>query len=520
MEEKFILTMDFGTQSVRVSVVNNKGEIKAIEKSKYEQPYFSKKPGWAEQEPNIYYDHMCQASKKLLLAHPEYKEKIIGCALTCFRDTPVMCDDDMNPLRPAIVWLDQRLAEGKEPLPFIDKVLFNLVGMWDTIKLNRARTPAHWVKENEPEIWKKVTRYMNISTYITYQITGEYKDSISNYAGHYPTDFKNRRFYKTNRHLKGKVFGVKLDKLCQIVPMGEIIGLVNEETANKSLISMGTKMFSIGSDKSCETLGLGCITPDIAAVSCGTASTIEVTNSKYHEPEPFLPAYPSVVPGYYNMEVQVYRGYWMLGWFATQFAQKEEKIAKETNRSIEEILNDRLNEVPPGCNGLVLQPYWGPGLSRPLSRGSVIGFSDTHTKIHLYRAIIEGIDYDLRQGLEGIEKRQHHKVKEIMISGGGSQNDTICQIAADIFNMPTSRVQTIETTTIGAATAGFLAAKVFSNVEEAVKSMVHISKTFYPIKENARHYDFLYQNAYKKMYPALKNIYKDIKRFEEKIDSN
>ena len=519
MEEKFILTMDFGTQSVRVSIVNTNGEIKAMEKSKYEQPYFSKKPGWAEQDPDIYYNHMCQASNKLLSEHPEYKEKIVGCALTCFRDTPVMCDDDMKPVRPAIVWLDQRQAEGKEKLPLLDRALFHIVGMWDTIKLNRARTPAHWVKENEPDIWAKVTRYMNVSTYITHQITGEYKDSICNYVGHYPTDFKNKRFYKSDKQLKAKVFGVKLKQLCEIVPIGDVIGTINEETAQKSLIPAGTRLFSIGSDKSCETLGLGCITPDVAAVSCGTASTIEVTNRKYHEPEPFLPAYPSVVPHFYNMEVQVYRGYWMLGWFASQFAQKEEKIARETNRSIESVLNDRLDEVPPGCHGLILQPYWGPGLSRPLSRGSMIGFSDTHTKMHIYRAIIEGIDFDLRQGLEGIEKSQKQKVKTIMISGGGSQSDKICQIAADIFNLPTSRAQTIETTTIGAATAGFLAAKVFDNVEDAVKSMVHISKTFMPIKKNADHYEYLYQNAYRKMYPALKHIYKNIKQFEENIDN-
>ncbi|MDR0935013.1 MAG: FGGY-family carbohydrate kinase [Erysipelotrichaceae bacterium] len=515
MNEKYILTLDFGTQSVRVSIVDTKGEIVALEKRKYTEPYFSKKPGWAEQNPNLYYDYMCDASKALFSTHPEYKEKIIGCALTCFRDSPVMCDENMKPLRDAILWLDQRLAKNKKPLPLLDRTLFHLVGMWNTIKLNRARTPANWVSENEPEIWANVKKYMNISTYITYKMTGEYKDSIANYTGHFPTDFKNRRFYKNDNHLKGKIFGIPLNKLCTIVPIGQIIGQINKETSEKSLIPEGTKMFAIGSDKSCETLGLGCITPDIAAVSCGTASTVEVTNKKYHEPEPFLPAYPSAIPGYYNMEVQVYRGYWMLGWFATQFAQKEERQAQETNRSIESILNDKLDSVSPGSNGLVLQPYWGPGLSRPLSRGSVIGFSDTHTKIHLYRAIIEGINYDLRQGLEGIEKSQHKKVKSIMISGGGSQSDAICQIAADIFNMPTSKVQTIETTTLGAAIAGFLAAKVFNNVEEAVKSMVHISKTYIPIKNNATHYNYLYKHAYKKMYPALKNVYKDIKKIEE-----
>ena len=515
MKEKFILAVDFGTQSVRVSVVNTKGEIVAIERSKYEQPYFSKKPGWAEQDPNVYYDHMAECSKRLLTAHPEFKTEIVGVAMTTLRDSTVMCDDNMEPVRPAFVWLDQRMAKGKEPIPFIHKLIFKAIGMWNTIKFNQARTPAHWVKENEPEIWKKVTRYMALSTYIIHKLTGEYKDSIEHYVGHFPNDFKNRRFYKSDNGLKARYLGITRDKLCQIVPIGEPVSVISEKAAKDTLIPAGTKLFAIGGDKSSETLGLGCITPDVAALSLGTSSTIGVNNKKYYEPTTFMPAYPSVAPGYYNTEVHVYRGYWMLGWFGSQFAEREKRVAERVNISVESILNERLKEIRPGSNGLILQPYWGPGLERPLSRGAVIGFSDTHTKAHLYRAIIEGIDYDLRQALEGIEKKQHRKVKSIMISGGGAQEDVICQIAADIFNRPTSRIQTIETTTIGAAIAGFLATGVFSDVPSAIKSMVHISKTFYPIKENAEHYEYLYQNGYKKMYPALKNIYRDIKRFEE-----
>ena len=131
----------------------------------------------------------------------------------------------------------------------------------------------------------------------------------------------------------------------------------------------------------------------------------------------------------------------MLTWFAKEFASDLAKAAKG-NISKESILNAKLNTIPPGSNGLIVQPYWGPGLSRPLARGAIIGFSDIHTRDHLYRAIIEGIAYSLREGLEGIERSQRHKISEIRISGGGSQSDDICQITADIFGLPVSRVQT------------------------------------------------------------------------------
>jgi len=509
--ENLVLTIDYGTQSVRVGLVNNKGEIVALKKEGYEIPYISKHPGWAEQDPNEYHLTFVKAARALLEENKELVKQIKCVCLTCFRDTAVMCDDNMNPTRLAFVWLDQRLADAKKPLPLSAQAIFKLVGKWETIKLNRKRTPAVWVEENEPEVWKKTTRYMNVSTYLTYKIIGEYKDSAACYTGHFPTDFKHRRFYKSDKHLQGQIFNIKLKMLPELVQPGDLIGKVNKECSKETLIPEGLEMYACGSDKACETIGLGVMKNNMVAISCGTASTVSVTNKKFVPPAPFLPAYPAAVKGYFNTETQVYRGYWMLKWFATEFASRENDQAKKDKVSIERLLSARLKDVPPGCDGLVLQPYWGPGLSRPISRGSVIGFSDTHKAIHLYRAIIEGIDYDLREGLEIAEKNQHKKTDCIRISGGGSQCDDICQIAADIFNKPVSRVQTFETSTLGAAICGFLAIKEFENIDDAIEAMVHPQEPFMPNKENAKMYDFLYKKVYKKMYPALKKMYKNIK---------
>ena len=134
----------------------------------------------------------------------------------------------------------------------------------------------------------------------------------------------------------------------------------------------------------------------------------------------------------------------------------------------------------------------------------------------MYRAIIEGIAYALREGLEGIEKSQRHKVKEIRISGGGSQSDAICQITADIFGLKVSRVQTYETTSLGAATSVFLATKRFTDVEEAEKTMSHVKDTFIPSRLAHQQYQYLYKKVYLKMFPQLKDVYKDIDKFEKK----
>lgn len=518
MEKEYILTIDFGTQSVRAAIFNSVGETLAIEKVKYEPAYFSKEVGYAEQDPNYYFECMAKATNAIAKANPELIKKVKGIATSCFRDTAVLLDKDDKLIRPSILWLDQRQAQAKEKMPWTSSLLFSLVGMKDTIVLNRHRTMAHWIKENEPENWAKVKRYMAISTFFNWKLTGEFKDSPSNQAGHYPFNFPKREWYKSDKALKGQIFGIKKSMLCELVPVGGILGQVTKQASLLTGLPEGLNVFSIGSDKSCETLGVGALHPDIGSVSYGTASTIEITTKKYHESEPFLPGYPACIPGYFNMDVQIYRGYWMINWFMHEFGGAKGKSIDDvvSNQITIEDFNRKMLDVPAGCDGLVLQPYWGPGLRRPLAKGAIIGFSDVHTREHLYRAIIEGIAYALREGLEGFEKKIHHKTKELRVSGGGSQSDAICQITADIFGLPVSRVQTYETSSLGAAIAGFIASGTFVDADDAVNSMVHKSDTFLPNQETHKKYDYLYYKAYSKMYPQLKNIYREIKEYGKK----
>ena len=510
-----VLTLDFGTQSVRAAIIDNKGDIKVIVKQQYKPAYFSKEKGYAEQEPDFYWDLAKQCLKEVAQKGKEFLDDIIGATITTFRDSSVQLDKDLKPIRPSILWLDQRMALAKEKMPVLHRFAFKLVGMENTIELNRRRTIAHWLKENEPDTWAKTYKYVNISTYLTYKLTGSLVDSAASLTGHYPIYFKKRKWYKEGA-LKGRIFGIPNRMLPEIKQPGEVLGTIKDEIAEECGLPKGIKVVATGSDKACETVGLGALSRDVGAISYGTASTIEVSNRKYHEPEKFLPAYPAAVPGWYNMDVQIYRGYWMLTWFSREFASELVSEAKIQEMAVEEILNSKLGEIPPGSDGLVLQPYWGPGLSRPLAKGAIIGFSDVHTMEHLYRAIIEGIAYALREGLESIEKSQKHKIKSIMISGGGSQSDVICQITSDIFGLPVSRVQTFETTSLGAAIATFVGLGEFETVEEAMSKMSRVTSTFQPDEKAHRQYNYLYKKVYVKMFPQLKDIYKDLKKYDKK----
>ena len=516
MINPLILTLDFGTQSLRVALVNKTGEIEAIVKKAYTPMYHSPKKGYTEQDPNFYWKYAVECLKKLTSENTQKLHRIIGATITTFRDSSVYLDKNFESVRPMILWLDQRTNDAKEKLPLLHRIAFKLVGMKDTIDLNRKRTMAHWLKENEPENWKRVEKYVNISSYLVYKFTGNLVDSAASVTGHYPINFKKRKWYKEGA-MKGRIFGIPSRMLCDLRQPGDILGVITDKVAEECGLPKEIKLYATGSDKGCETIGLGALNRDTAAISYGTACTVEVSNQKYHEPEPFLPAYPAAVPEWYNMEVQIYRGYWMIPWFYSEFAPELVDEAKIQQMGVEHILNSRLSEIPPGSDGLVLQPYWGPALSKPLAKGMIIGFTDIHTRDHLYRAIIEGIAYGLLDGLRSIQRSQKHKVKEIRISGGGSQSDVICQITADIFGLPVKRVQTFETTTLGAAIAAFYAAGQFKSVDQAIENMSHVKDEFLPNREDHEKYEYLFKNVYMRLYPSLKKVHKKVDYYDKKI---
>ena len=511
MEEKSkcVLTIDYGTQSVRVAIIDNTGKFLAFEQEKYKTPYFSMKPGYCEQDPNYYFDCMCKAAKRLSEKNNELLKKCLSISSTCFRDSVVFLDENINPVRPSIIWLDQRQAKLKKKIPLVYSVAFFLIGMRETIILNRKRTPALWVQENEPEIWEKVRYYVPMNLYLNYLLIGVLKDSASNMIGHFPINFKTGKNYSINAP-KGCIYGIDPELVPEAAKVGEVLGKITKEGSFKTGFPEGLPYIATGYDKSCEALGCGAIDRSFAHISYGTASSIAVVSKKYFEPEPFLPAYKTCYPGFYSGEVQIYRGYWMLRWFSEEFAEKQSVEANIENMAIEEVLNKKLMEIKPGCDGLVLQPYWGPGLSRPLAKGAIIGFYDVHTKYHIYRAIIEGIAFALKEGLSSIKKRTHKPIEFITVSGGGSKSDAICQITADIFGITVLKSQTYESSSLGCAMSQFISLGVFETPEKAKDAMVRYEKTFLPDPEAVKEYKVLYNTIYKKIYPRLKGVYKEL----------
>jgi sugar (pentulose or hexulose) kinase len=388
-------------------------------------------------------------------------------------------------------------------------MLFKLAGMSEGVALQRRVSACNWIAENEGELWEKTGKFVFISTWLTYKLCGNLTDSSASVVGHIPFDSRLRGWMR-KADIRRAIFAVSDDKLFDLVEPGTVMGGISAGAAEETGIPPGLPLIATGSDKGCETLGLSCLGSEKAALSFGTTATVQLSTRHYLEPLPHMPPYAAVVPGYYNPEIEIYRGYWLLSWDKREFAAKETAEAAGLGISAETLLNRRLREIKPGCDGLIMQPYFTPGVDMPFAKGSVIGFSDVHTRIHLYRAIIEGINFALMEGLRGMEKRGRLKISRLYVAGGGSQSDEICRITASMFGLPVYRTQTHEVTGIGSSLAAFKALGFFSSYEEGIEAMVHIRDEFLPDFRDHAVYEELYEGVFKKVFSKLSPLYQRI----------
>lgn len=507
MNDPLVLTFDIGTQSTRALLVNSRGGIEDVCQEKYAQPYFSKNPGWAEQKPDFYYDCLCRTAKELCEKNQDKLQRVIAVTITAIRDTVLCLDKNNAPLRDIILWLDKREADFNDPYPRWKRAAFRVAGMEDATKILYKASAGNWIMQNEPELWERTAKFVMLPTYINYKLTGVLADTPANMIGHVPFDYKKRKWMKKS-DLTRCFCDVPMEKLCDLIDSGSTVGKITAEFSALTGVPAGLPLISTGSDKGCETLGLSVMTPDKASISYGTTATIQLAVKDYFEPQKFLPAYPAVISDMYNPEIEIYRGFWLLSWFVKEFGAKESMEAEAAGCLPEKILDEKIKSIPAGSDGLLLQPYWTPGILKPNSRGAVVGFADYHTHLHLYRAIIEGLALELYMALDIMEKRSGLNIKEIFVSGGGAKSDVVCQITADVFGLPVKRIQTHEACSIGSSMAAFVSMGVFENYEQAAKSMVHEKDVFTPDDENHGVYMEIYKKAYGRIYGRLEPIYK------------
>lgn len=499
-----VLTIDCGTTGMRAVIFDSAGNECLLLHREF-TGYYSSTFGYHEAPASMFWDSLTSLTQEIAQDYTEYYNALIGMTVSTQRDTSSIVDKNGETLRDFISWQDRRTLD--HPMRYRNpfRTAFNVAGLKNYVDSFNVAAHANWIAVNEPDLWKQADKFVFISTYLIGKLVGRIVDSKASVAGHVPYDFKNKKWCG-KLDPKMAVIPIPREKLFDLCDALEIIGEITSKAAAETGLPKGLPVIASGTDKGCEALGVGAISPDTASISLGTQSTICVTTDKYFEMKPFFPSFPAVDPQSYNPESITYCGFWMMRWFIKNFLSREMEIMSEDE--IYKLLDRELVKIPPGSEGLILQPYWGQEVFKPEARGAIIGFTESQNKFHVFRSIVEGIIFSLREGLEKIEKKTGITAKSVGLSGGGSNSDAIAQIIADILGREVYRIQTNATTGFGGAMATFTGMGVYRDLAEAKKHMVRKTTTFFPDMKSNKLYNDIYTNIYSKLYSQLKPFYK------------
>jgi sugar (pentulose or hexulose) kinase len=287
----------------------------------------------------------------------------------------VVVDDCGQPLHPAILWLDERHSENLPTLPIYWQKLHQISGHQQTINKLRHRAQANWFKINKPDIWAKTHKFLLLSGYLSFKLTGEYTDAVASQVGYVPFDYKKHQWHGT-WDWRWQALGLTPEKLPKVMPAGKLLGQISVEAAEHTGLPVGLPVISAGADKACEVMGAGCVAPWQGALSFGTTATYNTISHKYISLNPPMPPYPAIIPQHYCLESQIPQGFALVNYFQQQIAPIEIAAAQQDGRDWLAVLEQWLAQTPAGANGLM----WQPGLSVQASGESVSKGVDTRIK--------------------------------------------------------------------------------------------------------------------------------------------
>lgn len=367
-----------------------------------------------------------------------------------------------------------------------------------------ARTAVPYEHTN-PEV-----AYVTSTTgYLSCRLTGEFKDCIGNAFGEWPVDMETWNWSEDEEVIRK--YQIPREMLFEAVGPGEILGHVTKAASEKTGLPEGLPVVSVTNDKAVEGLGAGLVNDQTAVISLGTYITLMIQGKELPKDPKALWAIISSVPGKYLYESYgIRRGMWTVSWFRDLFGDGLMQEAAKQGLSPEELLNKKAEKVPAGSDGLMTVLDWLANPWEPYKKGIMIGFGAHMDEAYMYRSILEGIAYTMKNNCDAMCGELGKPLKEIVISGGGSNSDLFMQIFADIFNVPAKRNVVNESASLGAVINTAVALGEYESYEKAVEEMVEIKDVFMPIEKNAQLYQKLNQRAYKNMANYTDGVLKEI----------
>jgi len=508
---ELLLGIDIGTTHCKVGVYNEKGEKIILKKVKTET--HTNKEGWSWYEA----DEIWLAVTKLLqeIFNHINPKKIIACSIASIGESGVPIDKKGNATYPIIAWFDQRSlpqAIKIERILGINKV-FKISGL--EINPIFSVPKIMWIRENAPKAYVRTTKWLSMTDYIIFKLTGEI---ISNYSIASRTMALDVTRMIWSEELLDAV-GIDSNLFPELKSSGVVVGKVNKNAAKETGLLSGTLVVNGGHDHFCGSLVSGVLLGNRVLDSSGTAESISAIlkqktppTSKYYgfrigrylDPE-FIYAVGGIIASGGAID-----------WFKGRIASLSD-WDKPGNISYD-IINRKAKETSLGAKGLLFLPHLrGGGAPNwdPTSHGVLIGLKTTHTAPEIFRALIEGLCFEVKGILETAKVIIGYPIEIVTVIGGGAKNEFWQQTKANITGITVEVLDIEEATAMGAALLAGIGAGVYKDMLSASKLTYRVKKRYYSDKKANDYYKEIY-HTYSKLYPVLKNINYDLSSLSNK----
>jgi sugar (pentulose or hexulose) kinase len=349
-------------------------------------------------------------------------------------------------------------------------------------------------------------RYVTTSTgYLTHRLTGETRDTRSNYVGPWPIDPDTLAWYEDSDRFDA--YTTPREMLFELVDPATVLGKITDTAAGATGIPAGIPVVSTANDKAVEGLGAGLVNDGTVLVSLGTYITSMMAGTGAAPDSVNYWRNPGAVPGEFLYEsCGIRRGMATVTWVKDLLGSDIVAAAKKRNLSPEAYMNVLAAEVPVGCDGLYTVLNWLPRPSRLHERGMMIGFNSTHKGPHMFRSVLEGIAMTMKNYAQAMCDEIGVPLTRILVSGGGANGDLFMQIFADVFGLPAHRNVVNGSAGMGAAICAALALGIYRDRQAAIDNMVRQRDTFTPVREHAARYDKINTQVYQHIVPATDDL--------------
>ena len=499
-----LLGIDIGTTGVKVILLEEDGSISANVTEEYETS--TPNPLWSEQNTDDWWNATCVAVKKALAASAENSADIKGVGVSGQMVGLVLLDSDGHPLRPCIMWNDQRSLKEAEELTTQIGLETILAETSNPLFASFVAPKLAWVRNHEAEVYGKIRHVLLPKDYITYMLTGNIATEVSDASGTCLLNIERRAWSETMVN----ALGIPAEWLPRCVESDEIIGEVTSEAAAATGLSIGTRVVGGAGDQPAQALGCGIVKPGLCSVTVGTSGVVFAQADLHiRHPDGLLHAFcHSVRDQWYLMGVMLSAG--------GSFQWLRDTLSAHGEISFDQ-LTGLAGDVSAGSDGLIFLPYLSGErmpYDDPLARSGWIGLTQRHSLSHMVRSVMEGITFGLCDLLQTI-RSLGTEIQSIYASGGASESQLWRQMLADVFDAEIVTTNATQGAAFGAAMLAGIGVGAFKNAAAAADATIVMTGSTEPDQQTHAVYESAF-DLYRSLYPQLKGSFQEMAAFSSK----